>query len=75
MPIPAEFDTDTVLSLVLLSGCDRTASGTAQILTAQVITQQSHELRPYSELGVSEHNLLCMLVGVHGSSTVGPGFT
>ena len=65
----------TLLSFLLLSRCDKTASGTAQTLTAQDITQQSHKLQPYSKLAVSEHTLLYMLVGVHGSSTVGPGIT
>jgi hypothetical protein len=44
-------------------------------LTAQDITQQSHKLQLYSKLAETEHNLLYLLVGVHGSHTVGPGIT
>jgi len=75
LPIPAEFDAETVFSFLPLYAYDKTASGAAQTLTAQDITQQSHKLQPYSKLAVTEHTLLYLLVGVHSSHTVGPGIT
>ena len=73
--ISAEFDTDVVLSFLLLSGYDKTASGAAQTVTAQDITEQSHKLQLYSKLAVTEHTFLYLLVGARCSSTVGPGIT
>jgi hypothetical protein len=52
LPIKAEFDVG-ILSFLLLSGYDKTASGAAQTLYSQDITQKSHELQAYSKLAAT----------------------
>jgi hypothetical protein len=74
LPTQAAFDADAVISFLLLSGYDKTASGAAQTdFTGHysTITQTTALFQACSD----RHTILYLLVGVHGSSTVSPEIT